>query len=129
MIIIGVTSFLFNLPWTFLGLLPALLSLPVRASFHVRPFAFLIEVRSFWWQSWLPGHKGVRASTIGNIVLLGPRLLPHDLEHELIHVQQYEHEPLIHPFLYIYQVLRHGYRNNKYEVEAYQKAGNTYVEK
>lgn len=25
--------------------------------------------------------------------------------------------------------LRHGYRKNKYEVEAYEKAGSTYVEK
>ena len=64
---------------------------------------------------------------IGNIVLLGSNILDKDLEHELVHVSQFEREPLIHPFLYQYQTFKYGYRNNKYEKEAYEKAGNVFV--
>jgi ASC-1-like (ASCH) protein len=64
---------------------------------------------------------------IGNIVLMGPKLLANDLEHELVHVAQSMREPLIHPFLYQIENARKGYRKNKYEMEAYTKAGNAYV--
>lgn len=66
---------------------------------------------------------------IGHVVLLGPRLEDKDLEHELVHVVQYQRMPLIHPVLYIVELIRKGYRNNKYEIEAYQKAGNIYKDK
>lgn len=66
--------------------------------------------------------------SIGSVVILGGHLLRGDLEHELVHVEQSIQEPLIHPFLYTYESLRHGYRNNKYEIEAYKKVGNKYVE-
>ncbi|HKU18104.1 MAG TPA: hypothetical protein VJP80_02415 [Candidatus Saccharimonadales bacterium] len=86
-------------------------------------------MQSFWWQTWLPGYKGVRATTTGAIVLLGNKLMANDLEHELVHVAQYQREPFVHAFLYVFASLRHGYRNNKYEIEAYKKAGNVYLEK
>jgi len=121
--------FVLNLPWTILGILLALLSAPRNVRFHRKPFALIFSVRSFWWQAWLPGYKGVRAASIGTVILLGPKLLPQDLEHELIHVEQYQREPFIHVFLFVYQSLRYGYRKNKYEVEAYKRAGNQYVEK
>jgi hypothetical protein len=44
--------------------------------------------------------KNARASAIGHVVILGPNLEDKDLEHELIHVEQYERMPLIQPFLY-----------------------------
>lgn len=124
-----ILAFLLNLPWTLAGLLLGVISVPRSIRLHFKPFALVITVRSFWWQTWLPGYGGVRASSIGAVVLLGKNLLPNDLEHELVHVAQYEREPFIHPILYTYQSLRYGYKNNKYEVEAYTKAKNKYVEK
>ena len=120
---------LLNLPWTIAGLILGLLSLPRHMRINKKPLALIVTVRSSWWQTWLPGYKGVRATTTGAVVLLGERLLAHDLEHELVHVTQYQREPFVHAFLYVFASLRHGYRNNKYEIEAYEKAGNMYVEK
>lgn len=65
---------------------------------------------------------------LGYVVLLGPMEREKDLEHELVHVEQYVREPFIHFFLYNFEYLHHGYRNNKYEVEAYNRAGNLYLE-
>lgn len=120
--------FLLNLPWTVLGLLLAVISLPRGVKIHSKPYALIFTVRSFWWQTWLPGYKGVRASTMGHVILLGAALLPGDQEHELVHVAQYVREPFVYPFMYAYQTRKYGYKNNQYEVEAYSKAGNLYVE-
>jgi len=71
--------------------------------------------------------KGARAVTIGHIVLLSPKMKEKDLEHELVHVAQYQRAPLIQPFLYFVEVIKNGASpKNKYEAEAYQKAGNIY---
>lgn len=64
---------------------------------------------------------------LGHVVMLGPLEKEKDLEHELIHVEQWIREPFIHFFLYNIELMRHGYRNNKYEVEAYDRAGNIYL--
>lgn len=122
-----ILALILNLPWSIIGLFLALCSLPHRISLNKVPLSFIIHVRTFWGQTWLPSHKGVRASSIGNVVLLGSNLLPKDLEHELIHVRQYEQRPFVQAFLYVVETLRHGYKNNKYEIEAYEKAGNKYV--
>jgi len=65
--------------------------------------------------------------TLGNLILLGPKLLDKDLEHELVHIKQHQREPLIHPILNEVEILRHGHRQNKYEKEAYSTSGSTYV--
>ena len=65
--------------------------------------------------------------TNGHIIQISPLEQDKELEHELVHVQQAIREPLIHPFLYALESHKHGYRNNKYEVEAYQRAGNKYT--
>ena len=70
--------------------------------------------------------RNSRAMAIGHVVLMGPKTLDRDLEHELIHIEQLARAPLVHPFLYWLEFLRHGYRKNKYEEEAYAKAGNIY---
>ncbi len=119
-------AFVLNLPWTILGLLVSVISVPTSIAFKER--AIIIKIKSFWWYSWLPKMKGVRAMAIGNVVLLG-NTLEKDLEHELIHVEQAMRTPLIHPILYWIEVLRRGYRHNKYEEEAYNRAGNLYIEK
>jgi hypothetical protein len=121
-----ILAFILNLPWNTIGLLLAIISLPYKMTLTKKPLAFVFHVRAFWWQTWLQSHKGVRASSIGNVVLLGNRLLSKDLEHELVHVLQYEQRPFIQAFLYVLETIRHGYRNNKYEIEAYEKAGNKY---
>lgn len=125
----NVLSFVLNLPWNAVGLLLALCSLPNRSLLNKGQTALIIYVRSFWWQTWLRSHKGVRASSIGNVILLSNNILPKDLEHELIHVAQYERRPFIQAFLYTVETLRNGYNNNKYEIEAYEKAGNKYAGK
>ena len=111
-----------NAPWSLLALCAAVISLPYKIQLHRRPFVVIVFVRSFWWKR----ARGVRAATAGSIMLLGPNLEPGGLEHELIHIEQYYREPFVHPFLYIIQSMKYGYRNNKYEAEAYGRAGNIY---
>lgn len=118
--------FILNLPWTILGLIEALLSIPTRVQIFKKPTAFVIHVRSFWWRAWFPGNKGVRGSAIGHVVLLGPTADSKDLAHELIHIEQFQRAPLIQPILYLFQSMRYGYRQNKYEKEAYAKSGSPY---
>jgi aminoglycoside phosphotransferase (APT) family kinase protein len=119
-------SFILNLPYTIIGLLIALLSIPIEIKFQSRPYAFVIKIKKFWWAT--GHHKNARAMTVGHVVLLGPNLENKDLEHELIHVEQYQRLPFIFPFLYYIELIQHGYINNKYEDEAYKKAGNLYKE-
>lgn len=121
-------SSLFNLPWSVLGMLAGLVSLPSSLEWQTPHLGFVVKVRSFWWYTWLPKMSGVRAMAIGNVVLLGPNILQNDLEHELVHVEQAMREPLIHPILYWIETIRKGYRHNKYEEEAYSKANNFYKE-
>ncbi len=121
-------SFILNLPWTLLGLLVGVVSIPVDLQSNRRPLALVFNVKSFWWYTWQPKMKGARAMAIGHVVLLGPNVLEHDLEHELIHVEQAVRIPLIHPILYTIESFRKGYRENKYEKEAYGRAGNLYIE-
>ena len=121
------TMALLNLPWSVLALLASILSIPTKFKFNSSELAIIISIKSFWWYTWLPKQKGARAMAMGNVILLSPHILVGDLEHELVHIKQYRREPLIHLFLYWMQTLRHGYRNNKYEIEAYDIAGNSYL--
>jgi len=117
-------SFVINLPYTVIGLIVALISMPNKISFILRPCSIIFKVKKFWWKF---GYlRNARAMTIGHVVLLGPNLEAKDFEHELIHVEQYQRLPLIYPFLYYYELIKRGYRNNKYEEEAYRRAGNIY---
>lgn len=122
--------FIFNLPWTILALLCALISIPEKILFSSKRGApvIIVFVRNFWWYRWAPWAKGIRAMVLGHIILLAQEADGKDLEHEIVHVEQAIREPFIHPFLYYYQTLRFGYRANKYEVEAYSKAGNIYTQ-
>jgi hypothetical protein len=105
----------------------ALLSIPRSIRIETGAWALIIDVRSFWWYGVTRRLRGVRGATLGNVVLLGPRLLDKDIEHELIHIEQHQRQPLTHPFLSALETVRHGYRLNKYENEAYARAGNRYV--
>jgi len=122
-----VASFILNLPWTIVGLLGSLLSVPYKVQLHKKPFAIIIYVKSYWWRTWRTSQKGVRGSTNGCVITIGKTLDEHDLEHELIHVDQARRQPFVFPFLYLLENHKHGYRKNKYEIEAYSKSGSIYV--
>ena len=115
-------TLILNLPWTLLGIIIAAISFPRSIRTNNRPLALIIKVSSFWWYP----QKGVRGMAMGNIVLLGPNELNRDLEHELVHVEQFEREPLIHPLLGFIDKLKHGNRYSKNENEAYARARNVW---
>ncbi|OGY36579.1 MAG: hypothetical protein A3E36_03235 [Candidatus Andersenbacteria bacterium RIFCSPHIGHO2_12_FULL_45_11b] len=113
-----------NLPYSILGSLIALISIPKKISLHKNPGAVIVTVEKLWWRF---GYlKNIRATAVGNLVILGPNIEHKDLEHELIHIEQYQRMPIIQPILYYIELLKNGYQNNKYEIEAYRKAGNAY---
>jgi hypothetical protein len=122
-------SFLINIPWTIIGLLSAVPSIPRKLAINNTPLAIVVYVRSLWWRSWMPSKKGIRGFAVGQVVLLGPLEQEKDLEHELIHVEQSIRKPFIHPFLYALESFRHGNRDNKYEQEAYSKTNSEYKTK
>lgn len=121
-------TFILNFPWTLAGFISALFSIPTKFAISRQPFAVVVSVKSFWWIQYKKGYKGVRASAIGQIILLGPKADEKDKKHELVHVEQHIRRPLIQPFLYAWENHKRGYRKNKYEVEAYTKSGNHYKE-
>ncbi len=117
-------GFILNIPWTLIGLILAVISGPSHAGFKKKEKAIILQITKFWWEA---GYlKNARAMAMGHVVLLGPKIEKGDLEHELVHVRQFDRFPLIFPFLYYIELLRKGYRNNMYELEAYQLAGNTF---
>lgn len=116
--------FILNLPFSLIGIVPMVLSGPYSLKLHKNPIALVVKVKKFWW---VFGYmKNARAMTIGYIVLLSPKELKNDLEHEIIHVQQYEKYPVIYPFLYLYELLKNGYRMNRFEDEAYTLSKSVY---
>lgn len=86
--------------------------------------AIIIHVRSLWWHP----ARGIRAFALGNVIVLGGKLLPRDLEHEYVHVRQHMREPFLHPILSFIELRKKGLKSSKYEREAYEKANNTFVE-
>ena len=122
-------SFILNLPYTLFGFLVGLTCLPKKFWWHTRSRALVIEVKSFWWaKGWK--MRGLRGTTSGHtILLLSKKIESFDLEHELVHVRQYDDYLIIFPLLYWYELLKNGYRKNKFEDEAYRIAGNEYHEK
>jgi hypothetical protein len=119
-------AFILNLPYTIVGLLLALVSVPKKIYFQKNPYTFIVTVKNFWW---VFGYmKNARAMASGHTILIGPNVKKKDLEHELIHVEQHQRMPLIQPILYYIELMRKGYKENKYEKEAYGRAGNFYRE-
>ena len=69
---------------------------------------------------WMARMKGPAAAvTLGQTIVLAPgvTLTPQLLTHELAHVTQWKHDRLF-PVRYVLASVRHGYRNNPYELEA-----------
>ena len=117
-------AFVLNLPYTLVGAILLIPSFPYGFKLIKNPLSFVFKVKSFWWGF---GYlKYSRAITISHIIFLGPRLLKNDLEHELIHVKQFDKYPLIFPILYYYERFKNGYRQNKFEDEAYTLSNSIY---
>lgn len=68
----------------------------------------------------------MRAATTGHVILLTDKTMKNDLEHEIIHVRQYQKYPVIFPVLYYYETFKKGYRKNRFEDEAYTISGSHY---
>jgi hypothetical protein len=74
-----------------------------------------------WLGGWLSGHgQAATAVTLGSTIIVHPtaQLDRRLLQHELAHVRQWRQRPFTFPLRYLWQHLRHGYRNNPFEVEA-----------
>ena len=68
---------------------------------------------------WCLGRRSVSGITLWRTIWLAPEA-PWTAElllHELRHVQQF-HEHASFPLRYIWESVRHGYRQNRYEVDA-----------
>jgi hypothetical protein len=120
-------SFILNLPYTIVGIILAIFSLPIEKVYWIHKpssIVFHSKNKSFWWAR---GYmRGARATTMGHVIILSSNLKKNDLEHELVHIEQSTRLPIVFPFLYCIELFRKGYRNNKYEMEAYSRAGNVY---
>lgn len=68
----------------------------------------------------LAGMRGPAAVTLGRTIVLHPAVdaTPRLIRHELAHVRQWLARPLVFPLHYAWLHVRHGYRDNPYEVEA-----------
>lgn len=113
-----------NLPFTLTGIIPMLLSGPYSFKLVKNPIAFVFKVKKSWWAFGYMKHA--RAMTIGHIILMSPKELKNDFEHEIIHVKQSERYPVIYPLLYLYELLTKGVRQNRFEDEAYTLSKSIY---
>ncbi|HEX8693254.1 MAG TPA: hypothetical protein VF746_12580 [Longimicrobium sp.] len=66
-------------------------------------------------------HRPAAAVTLGKTILVdaGAPLTDDLIVHELVHVEQWK-SPLF-PLKYLWESVRHGYWNNRYEVDAYAR--------
>ena len=79
-----------------------------------------------WIGGWLSGMgRPAAAVTLGSTIVVHPGVAVEDrlLRHELAHVRQWRQRPVTFPLLYAVRHMRHGYRNNPYEVEAREAEG------
>ncbi len=117
-------ALLLNTPYTLLGLISALATFPYSAKFSNDPLCVIFKTNKCWWG--IGPYKYMRAATTGHVILLTQKTLENDLEHELIHVRQYQHYPLVYPVLYYMESVKKGYRMNKFEDEAFTLSGSYY---
>lgn len=68
----------------------------------------------------------MRAATTGHAILLTDKIMKGDIEHEFIHIRQYEQYPFIYPLLYYIELVKKGYRKDRFEDEAYTISGSYY---
>lgn len=122
---IRIILLILDLPFTLIGLIPVILSGPYHFTLNKNPYVFVFKVRKL--RGLITVSKKARAATIGHTILLGPRLLKNDFEHEIIHVKQAERYPVIFQFLFGYEILKHGNGpKNRFEEEAYRLSNSVY---
>lgn len=112
-------STLVNLPWTLLALFCALISYP--QSFKILSSALAIQVYSLKWIDLLSGRRETKGFTLGNMILISPKADSGTLPHELIHITQFQKYPFVFPILYLIEHFKNGYKNNLYEIQAYNQ--------
>ncbi|MEK7138022.1 MAG: hypothetical protein AAB787_00795 [Patescibacteria group bacterium] len=111
-----ITTFLLNIPWTFLGFFIALISLPQNFKFNHQNLVIVAKVKWLWLSSFLIGRK-VRGLTLGNVIMLSNAAIDKTLNHEMTHIKQFQRFPLIFPLLYCLDFAKNGYQANKFEIE------------
>src|SRR3989344_2808890 len=65
-------GFILNIPWSVMGLLAGIVSVPKTVAWNAKSYAVIMTVKSLWWA--IGYMKGARAMAIGHIVLLGPKI-------------------------------------------------------
>lgn len=60
------------------------------------------------------------AFTLGPIIFIRPNSSEGLYQHELVHVKQFWNQPFTFWIKYLYYLLKYGYRDNPFEVEAYK---------
>lgn len=73
-----------------------------------------VVVKWPWW------YKGFTGFTLGPIIFVKDRRDKYTLIHELVHVKQFYKNPFTFWYKYLVELNKKGYRNNKYEKEAYK---------
>ena len=111
-------SLILNIPWSIVGIVLAVTSLPVKInSFVSSSLTLVIDVKRVWLIEIF--YKGrIKGVALGNIVLLSNVAEPATIKHELVHSKQFINYPFVFMFMYYIEIARHGYQNNIYEVEA-----------
>ncbi len=116
-------KYLLNLPWTLLGVVFAITAMPYGVTVKNQAIIFYCLTCGVVYL-YAPKAKGF---TLGNLVVIRKGMANDILEHELVNVEQYMRKPFVHYFLSLYETIRYGYWNNRYEVEAYNRT-NTWPE-
>ena len=124
--LVFIFSFISNILWSFLGLLLWIIHIPYSLKMSNSPLALIMRVQNTNLLDRVPGYKNWRWIALGNIAILNHREENWDEDHELVHVAQFMRYPGIFPFLNILETSKYWYRNNKFEIEAYNKAKNRY---
>ena len=109
-------SFILNLPYTLFGIFLAFYLQPKEVRWSSDPYHILFRVKKDTFGiDFLKNWKGM---TVGHTIILNPKSKKGVLEHEVVHVRQFARLPFIFPFLYLFELCRHGYKGNRYELEA-----------
>ena len=116
-----IIAFILNFPWSLLGLLCGLLSLPRNTKASKPQFVLVVNVKRLWINE-IFLRRRVKGFTLGNTVLLSDMADTSTYDHELIHVGQFMKAPFIFPLLYCFKSIKNGYQCNQYEKEACQQS-------
>lgn len=111
-------ALILNLPWSIVGIIFTLVSLPIGINnFNFNFVTLLINVKRVWLIEIFYG-KRIKGVTLGNIILLSNIADEATIKHELVHSKQYINNPFIFIILYFIELIKHGYQENIYEIEA-----------